>query len=206
MPTPTAGARRRKQRQLLIEHLGSDLGNAVVQLADETAYGRSRLAWHRKLFVDSMRESAFQNLPPEITREIETDSWASMIMCIARLTDADDRQSVTIRMLPRLTREDDELQRRVMVSRTHGHQHCCTAALIAETAHNIDRLVHTACRNAKGIRRLRNGIFAHRRRRGKFRVSLDEIETALKAIEDVISETTESLAGLQLGVEDETPE
>ena len=205
MPTSDQAKQGRNQGQLLIEQLGSDLGNAVVQLADAAAYGRSRLAWHRKLFVNGMKKSAFQNLPPEIIAEFEADSWASMIMCIARLTDADDRQSVTIRMLPRLIREDDELQRRVTVSRTHGHPHCCTAALIAETARNVDLLVHTACRNAKGSRRLRNGIFAHRRRRGRFRVSLDEIETALKAIQDVIAETTGSLTGQQPGT-DEEPE
>ena len=144
MPTSDQAKQGRNQGQLLIEQLGSDLGNAVVQLADAAAYGRSRLAWHRKLFVNGMKKSAFQNLAPEIIGEFEADSWASMIMCIARLTDADDRQSVTIRMLPRLIREDDELQRRVTVSRTHGHPHCCTSALIAETARNVDLLVHTA--------------------------------------------------------------
>ena len=141
MPTSTAGAHSRKQRQLLIEHLGSDLGNAVVQLADEAAHGRNRLAWHRKLFVDGMKESAFQNLPPEIIREIEADSWACMIMCVARLTDGDDRRSVTIRMLPRLLREDDELPRRVTLCRTNNHAHCCTTALLSDTARNIDQLV-----------------------------------------------------------------
>ena len=205
MSTPIAGARRRKQRQLLIEHLGSDLGNAVVQLADENGYGRNRLAWHRKLFVDGMKESAFQNLPPEIIREIEADSWASMIMCVARLTDADDRGSVTVRMLPRLMREDDELQRRITLASTHGHGHCCIAALISDTARNVERLIDKACRKAKGIRRLRNGIFAHRRRKGSFQVTLDEIETALEAIQDVIAETTESLAGRQPAT-DEEPE
>ena len=98
MPSPARNGQRRKQRQSLIEHLGSDAGNAVVQLADEAAYGRTRLAWHRNLFVNGMKKSAFQNLPPEIIREIEADSWASMIMCVARLTDGDDRRSVTIRM------------------------------------------------------------------------------------------------------------
>ena len=205
MPTPVAGARRRKQRQLLIEQLGKDLGNAVVQLADEAAYGRSRLGWHRKLFVNGMKESAFRNLPAEVTAEIEADSWASMIMCVARLTDADDRRSVTIRMLPRLIRDDDELQERVTRGGTHGQRHCCIAALISDTARNVDRLIDTACRDARGIRRLRNSIFAHRRRRGRFRVSLDEIESALEAIQDVIAETTGSLAGRQLGTGDEEP-
>ena len=205
MPTPAAGTRRRKQRQLLIEHLGNDLGNAVVQLADEAAYGRRRLGWHRKLFVNGRKESAFQNLPAEVTGEIEADSWTSMIMCVARLTDADDRRSVTIRMLPRLLRDDDELERRVTLSRTHGQRHCCIAALISATAREVDRLVDRACRNARGIRRLRNGIFAHRRRKGRFRVSLDEIDSALEAIQDVIAETTGSLAGRQLGTEDEEP-
>ena len=154
----------------LIEHLGSDAGNAVVQLADEAAYGRTRLGWHRKLFVNGMKKSAFQNLPPEIVREIEADSWASMIMCVARLTDGDDRRSVTIRMLPRLLREDDET---------------------ATTSH--------------ALRDERSSPYAHRRRRGRFRVSLDGIEAALDAIQDVITETTESLGGQQLST-DEEPE
>lgn len=205
MPSPAWNGQRRKQRQSLIEHLGSDAGNAVVQLADEAAYGRTRLAWHRKLFVNGMKKSAFQNLPPEIIREIEADSWASMIMCVARLTDGDDRRSVTIRMLPRLLREDDELPRRVTPCGTKGHPHCCTAALLSDAARNIDRLVDRACRNARAIRRLRNAIYAHRRRRGRFRVSLDGIEAALDAIQDVITETTESLGGQQLST-DEEPE
>ena len=205
MSIPARGEQRHKQRRLLIEHLGSDLGNAVVQLADETAYGGNRLAWHRRLFVKGMKASAFRNLPPEVILEIEADSWASMIMCIARLTDADDGRSITIRMLPRLMREDDELRRRVTLSRMHGQRHCCIAALLSDTARNVDRLIDRACRNAKGIRRLRNGIYAHRRRRGRFSVSLDEIETALEAIQDVIDETNESLAGRQLST-DEEPE
>ena len=206
MPTPAHAEPRRNQRQLLIEHLGSDLGNAVVQLTDEAAYGRTRLAWHRKLFVENLKKSAFQNLLREIGGEIEADSWASMIMCVARLTDADDRRSVTIRMLPRLMREDDGLLGRVTLSSRNGQRHCCIAALIREAARNVDRLVDKACRNARGIRRVRNAIYAHRRRRGKFRVSLDQIETALDAIQDVISETTGSLGARRLSAEREEPE
>lgn len=203
MPSPARNGQRRKQRQSLIEHLGSDAGNAVVQLADAAEYGKTRLAWHRKLFVDGMKESAFENLPPEIIREIEADSWASMIMCVARLTDRDDRRSMTIRMLPRLLREDDELPRRVTLRGTDDHPHCCTAALLSDSARNIDRLVDRACRKAKAIHRLRNAIYAHRRRRGKFRVSLDGIEAALEAIQDVITETTESLGGQRLNTDEE---
>ena len=127
----------REHVQLLIKRLGSDLGKAVAQLADETAYGKNRLAWHRKLFVEGMKETTFRNLPPEIVREIEADSWAAMIMCVARLTDADDRRSVTIRMLPRLIREDEELQRRGTLSGTQGRRHCCIAALTV--GHGLQR-------------------------------------------------------------------
>ena len=75
MPTPTAGARRSKQRQSLIEHLGSDAGNAVVQLADEAAYGRTRLAWHRKLFVNGMKKGRIPDFP--VTRSHPPASWPS---------------------------------------------------------------------------------------------------------------------------------
>ena len=198
------GVRQKREHvQLLIDRLGSDLGKAVAQLADETAYGKNRLAWHRKLFVEGMKETAFRNLPPEIVREIEADSWAAMIMCVARLTDADDRRSVTIRMLPRLIREDEELQRRGTLSGTQGRRHCCIAALLSDTACNVDRLVDRACRKAKGIRRLRNGVFAHRRQRGRFQVRLDDIETTLEGIEDAVAETTEALGGPQPGTNEE---
>ena len=127
MPRPAHAEQRRDERKLLIEQLGRDLGNAVVQLANEAAYGRSRLTWHRKLFVEGMKESAFQNLPPETIAEIEADSWASMIMCVARLTDGDDRRSGTVQMLPRLIREDDELQPR-LASRAAAPSRRCAAA------------------------------------------------------------------------------
>ena len=74
-----------------------------------------------------------------------------MIMCVARLTDTDDRQSVTIRMLPPLIREDEELQRRLAHGRPHDDRHCCIAGLIADTARDADGLVERARRSAKRI-------------------------------------------------------
>lgn len=134
MPTATPTEQHRKPVQLLIEQLGTNTGNAVLQIADETAYGRTRLMWHRQLFINGMKEKAFQNLPPAVIREIEMDWWGSMVMCISRLTnrDTDESVTITIQMLPRLIREDEKLHRRLSRGGTTQDQHhCCVAALVS---------------------------------------------------------------------------
>ena len=56
-------------------------------------------------------------------------------------------------MLPRLIREDEELHQRLSrAGSTQDQHHCCIAALVSDTARNIDKLVNNACNGARGIR------------------------------------------------------